>query len=234
MKQLIQRLILGTVVILLAASCEKQPPTETEVTKNITATNFQKIRAGGSMDVRVTQGTGFSVRATGQATDINDLVITQLSGELSIGYVNPANRARVVLQVTMPKLEGFVFYAKSKFQISGFNETGEVQGVLDSETKGTMQLRAASLKIDLQDSSAISVIGGAENLDIIANDGVEVDTYGFNSRFVRAIVMKKSTARVFATHTLNAAAVNESKIYYKGDPGNQFLSELDNSSIIKE
>lgn len=234
MQQFIQRFLFGLVLIILVTSCKKQPPVVTEQTKAFAVSNFQKVRAGGSMEITVTKGANFSVRAIGRPADVQDLVIAQLNGELSVGYVNPQNRAKLQLQITMPSLEAFAFYNKSVFNVSGFNEQVMVVGVVDAETTGTLQLQAPSLKLDLQKQSAITVTGNIDNLDILANDNVTVNTYGVHAQFVRAIIMKQSTARVYVTNVLNASAVDRSRIFYKGNPLNQFTSEIDNSTIGEE
>jgi hypothetical protein len=234
MQQLIERFLFGFVVMILVTSCKKQSPVVTEQKKEFAVRNFQKVRAGGSMEILVTKGADFSVQAIGRPADVQDLVVTQLNGELSVGYVNPQNRARLQLQITMPSLEGFAFYNKSVFNVSGFNESNMVIGVLDDETTGSLQLQAPSLKLDMQKKSGITVTGNIDNLDILANDNVTVNTYGVPARFVRAIIMKQSTARVYVTNVLNASAVDRSRIFYKGNPLNQFTSELENSTITPE
>lgn len=234
MQKIIRFFTLGVLLITVATACKKQSVVVTEQTKEFANSNFKQVRAGGNMEITVTKGSGFSVRATGRPADVQDLVITQLNGELSVGYVNPQNRSKLQLQITMPSLEGFAFYNKSVFNVSGFNEQNMVVGVLDAETTGTLQLQAPSLKLDMQKKSGITVTGSIDNLDLLANDNVTVNTYAVQARFVRAIIMKQSTARVFVSNTLNASAVDRSKIFYKGSPLNQFTSEIDNSTIGEE
>lgn len=234
MQKFIHFFTLGVLLFTLSTACKKQPVVVTEQTKEFANSNFQKVRAGGNMEITVTRGSGFSVRATGRPADVQDLVITQLNGELSVGYVNPQNRAKLQLQITMPSLEGFAFYNKTVFNVAGFNEASMVIGVLDDETTGNLQLQAPSLKLDMQKKSGITVTGSIDNLDLLANDNVTVNTYAVQARFVRAIIMKQSTARVFVSNTLNASAVERSKIFYKGSPMNQFTAEIDNSSISEE
>lgn len=234
MQKWIRFFTLGVLLITLATACKKQPVVVTEQTKDFTNNNFKQVRAGGNMEITVAKGSGFSVRATGRPADVQDLVITQLNGELSVGYVNPQNRAKLKLQITMPSLEGFAFYKKSVFNVSGFAEQNMVVGVLDEETTGTLQLNAPSLKLDMQNKSAIIVTGNVDELELLANNNVTVNTYAVQAKFVRATIMKYSTARVFVSNTLNASAVERSKIFYKGSPMNQFTAEIDNSSISEE
>lgn len=234
MQKIIRFFTVSILLVALATACKKQPPVVAVQTKEFTNSNFKQVRAGGNMEITVTKGSGFFVRATGNPADIRDLVITQLNGELSVGYVNPQNRAKLQLQITMPSLEGFAFYNKSVFNVAGFNESSMVIGVLDDETTGSLHLQAPSLKLDMQKNSGITVTGNIDHLDMLANDNVTVNTYGVPARFVRAIVMKQSTARVYVTNVLNASAVDRSRIFYKGNPLNQFTSELENSTITPE
>jgi hypothetical protein len=93
MQQLIERFLFGFVVMILVTSCKKQSPVVTEQKKEFAVRNFQKVRAGGSIEILVTKGADFSVQAIGRPADVQDLVVTQLNGELSVGYVNLQNRA---------------------------------------------------------------------------------------------------------------------------------------------
>lgn len=220
--------------VIMATSCRKQQQIVTEQTKEFSVINFKQVKAGGNMDISITKGANFSVRAIGNPLDIQKLVVTQLNGEISLAYVNLQNTSKIKLQITMPSLEGFEFYNKCFFSVSGFNESSIVRGFVNDESTGSLQLTSPTLKLDLQNNSAITVNGDIDNLDLMGNNNVTINTYGVSAKFVRAIIMKQSTARVFVSNTLNASAIERSKIFYKGNPLSQFTSELDNSTIMPE
>lgn len=229
MKQYLAILLL----ILLALSCRKE--TIQKPGRYLPVDNFTKLSVGGNFNVAVVRGDAFSVKVEGQGVDVDDMIAEVRDQELMIEYKNlQGTHEPVTITVTMPLLNGYRFYNKCKANVSGFHERSIIEGTVSQYSTAVVHLSAPVLKIDVLDHAELTLKGDAEQLEVRADNQSVIHGYQVPSVFVRAVAAKNSVIRIHASNTINASAVKNSIIYFKGNPGNRFLAELENSSIIEE
>jgi hypothetical protein len=222
------------ILALLLFSCKKepQPVTNTPVSKLFYHIGFDKIEAGNDVDIIVSKSSTFSIKATGNAVDVNRLIVSVANGKLKIGYVNNAvNRGRLSIEVKMPSLTGFEIYRKAILNISGFTETVAVEGKVSESSKAIVAMSAPVFNFEAANRSEINVTGSSEEVHITATDFSKANTYLVSAKLAKIVATNNAEVKVFASDELFASANINSYIFYKGSPGNKFLSELDTSTI---
>ncbi|HEX4957432.1 MAG TPA: DUF2807 domain-containing protein [Lacibacter sp.] len=221
------------VFILVASSCRKE--SLQNASRQLQVNNFTKVSVGGNFKVNVVKGAVFSVKVEGRTEDIDAINTVVREQELLIEYKNLQTLHELVtITVTMPSLNGFRFYNTAKANVSGFQETSTIGGTVSQYSNAVVHVSAPGLKVDVLDHAELSLIGNTEQLEVRSDNQSVIHAFQMLSVYVRAIAVKNSLIRVHASNTIHASASKNSIIYFKGNPGNRFLAELENSNIIEE
>lgn len=197
--------------------------------------DFNKLKLSGPFEVTVNKGSTFNVSVKGKAKEINELKAEVLGGELRLVYNTVRlDRDRVNVTITMPSLIGFQFADKCLVNAKGFTENVDVTGTMSENTKGTMNISAPKFKVTLSSNAELILKGNAETVEVTGSDQAIFNSYEVPAKMGLVIASGSSSLRIFTSIVINAAANNNSRIYYKGNPGSQFLAESDNAKIIGE
>ncbi len=221
------------ILILLLLSCRKE--NQESAIRDLKLTGFTKLSIGGSFQINVIKGASFSVKTAGRIIDLEDINAVVRDGELFIEYKNALQKHETVtISVFMPSLAAFRFYNKCNAQVSGFSQAMELEGTVSQNSNAIVYMNVTQFTVDVLDNSELILNGSADKVIARADNQSIVHAYNVPSVFARAIAAKSSIIRIHASHTINASAIKNSFIYYKGNPGNLFLTELENSGIIAE
>lgn len=232
-----KKILTAVILLLLFTACKKQQPAPQTPNAEVVLplTNFTKINSDGLFKLTITRSNVFSVTVAGRQVDIQDLNARVVGGELLFEYKNPQLLHELVqINITMPSLHGFHFNDRSNAQVSGFTEVMEVEGTVAKYSKATVQMNVTQFTIDVLDHSELTLNGNAEKVHVTADNQSTVNSYQVKAVMGFAVAMKNSIIRIYASDTINASASQNSTIYYKGNPGSQFVAELNNSKVIAE
>lgn len=229
MKQLFAA-ILG---LLLFSACKKER--QETITKNLSVSGFNKLNVSGDFEVTVLKSTAFNVKVSGRDIDINELKAEVLGGELKLVYntIRP-DRDRVNITITLPSLIGFQFAGKCLVDAKGFAENADVTGTMSDNTKGTINISAPKLKLVVSGNAELILKGNAETVEATVSEQAIFNAYEVPAKIGLAIASGSASLKIFTSIVINAAANNNSRIYFKGNPGNKFITELENAKIIEE
>src|SRR5215204_1640131 len=133
-----KNLFLGLALLVAFASCEKEKrdcPSSTEKTFN--QSGFTRISAGETFTVNVKQGTAFSIKAKGCSNELNDLVLSDQNGTLSIRYNQyRSDRYRVDFDIILPTLSSIALDGAATGTVTGFGQqTSFMKAVLSGTAK---------------------------------------------------------------------------------------------------
>jgi hypothetical protein len=233
MKKLCTVFFAAFVMLNFLSSCQKEG-LET-ITRTMNGTSFSKLNMSSNFDINVKQGATFSVTATGRERDVNDLRADIQNSEMKISYNNIVeNHKRVTVNITMPSLIQFEFGGNSRIDVSGFTETIAVSGRINGNSKATVRMNTPTFKLDVSGNSELTVTGQATRVDGKVSGNSLIDAYAVPAVLGYTEASGNSKIRIFTSSDLFASASGNSFIYFKGNPGNRFFSESDNSKVIEQ
>lgn len=233
MKKIILKTTAAISMLFLLSSCKKDG-LET-ISKNITETGFTKLNLGSNFDITVKKGNSFEIKVTGRERDVNDLRSKVENDEFNLSYRNfMERRQKVTVNITMPSLIKFQFNGNSRTTVSGFTETTKVGGNINGNSKANISMSAPEFKLDVSGNSELNLIGQSAKVEAIVSGNSLLETYNVPALLAKIVATGNSKIKVFASEELFADASGNSRVYFKGNPGNRFFSETSNSKIIEE
>lgn len=232
-----KNLIVGLVLLFAFASCKKETkdcPSSTEKTFDLSG--FTRISAGETFTVDVKQGTAYSIKAKGCSNELNDLVLTNDNGTLTVRYNRyKSDRYRVDFEITLPTLSSISLDGAAKGTVSGFGQQASfMKAVLSGTAECTINQLPALINAELSGVTVLTLNGTAP--DLIAHLSGDAKLNAYAASFSDADVYASGTAiaRVVVQQSLFAQASGNSRIYYKGNPTNVNAEQSGTAKVIHE
>lgn len=218
---------------------KEQPLGSGETEKVYEIRDFSEIEASGSLEVKVIQGSEFSVKITGKTETLEKINVEKNGNVLQIergiqwklfGSNNGNGTVRV--SITMPELERMQLSGATEGVFSGFtndNMALEVFGA--SELRGS--LKTNELSIDLSGASSMKLNGNANSMTVDVSGASELDAFELVSEKAEVDASGASEANINVNNELNAEASGASSISYKGSPKEASTESNGASSVRK-
>ena len=195
------------------------------VTKKFKVANFNSIELGSAFEVHVHKGNVYAVSVTGREKDIDELEVRSSSGKLEIGYESGwkwtwnNNRSKLVVNITLPRLNSGDFSGACKVDLQGFTNEEEMSLVFSGASKGLIEgLHADKLKIELSGASDCKITGHTDYLKVEASGASHLKALDFFARNVDVDASGASSAQVHVQKSLKVDASGASHVKYKGSP----------------
>ena len=195
------------------------------VTKKFKVANFKSIELGSAFEVHVHKGSVYAVSITGREKDLDDLEVSVSSGKLEIGYEAGWNwgwnnsRSKMVVNITLPRLESGEFTGACKVDLQGFTNEEEMRLLFSGAAKGMAEgLRTDKLRIELSGASDCKITGHTDYLKVEASGASHLKALDFFARNVDVDASGASSAQVHVQKSLKVDASGASHVKYKGSP----------------
>lgn len=195
------------------------------VTKKFKVANFKSIELGSAFEVHVHKGNTYAVSITGREKDIEDVEVNTSAGKLEIGYEEGWNwswnnsRSRVIVNITLPRLESGEFTGACKVDLQGFTNEEEMRLLFSGAAKGFAEgLRTDKLRIELSGASDCRITGQSDYLKVDASGASHLKALEFLSRHADIEASGASSASVQVQKSLKVDASGASHVKYKGSP----------------
>ncbi len=190
-------------------------------TRDLNLTNFDQLAMGSAFSIKVKKGTNFSIKATGELNDLDDLdASVGRTGVLEIKYRNNwrNSRDRMDIDIVMPSLRGVDFSGASVSTVEGFENERTLGYRLSGASKSTFVGSAERLSINLSGASEL-ILNGKSGLVIGEISGAS-QLYAFDFPVDEADLNLSgaSRARVRVVKFLKVDASGASSLRYLGDP----------------
>ena len=231
------RILFGLILAVVFTACEKEKrecPSSAE--KTFDKTGFTRLSMGGTFNVKVTQGNAFTIKARGCSQELDELVLTEQNGTLSVTYNQQRNdRYRVDFEITMPVLSSVALDGAATGAVSGFGQQASfLKAVLSGTAKCTITDLPALVNAELSGAAELTLNGNAP--DLIAHLSGDAKLNAYSATFADADVYTSGTAKakVVVQQSLFAQASGDSRIYYKGNPGNVNAEQSGTAKVIHE
>jgi hypothetical protein len=195
------------------------------VTKKFKVANFNSIELGSAFEVHVHKGNVYAVSVTGREKDIDELEVSSSSGKLEIGYEAGwkwtwnNNRSKLVVNITLPRLNSGDFSGASKVDLQGFTNEEEMTLIFSGASKGVIEgLHSDKLKLELSGASDCKISGHTDYLKVEASGASHLKALDFFARNVDVDASGASSAQVHVQKSLKVDASGASHVKYKGSP----------------
>lgn len=221
-------------MISLGSSCSKEPQDPIEKVWNIT--DFTGIEAGHQLRFTIQAGATYSIRASGEPRDINELVVQKNGSRLVWDYsIYRSNRKRVYVTITLPSLLYLELGGQATATVDNFTEMVPVQIRMGGQTRCWWVSSAPKYSALVEGQSEIQFQGGTtQELSLTATGQSVIHAYSLPAPVVMASASGQSAIRTRVTQQLTADASGQSRIYYKGNPPVRNIVSSGQSSVIAE
>ncbi|MCU6455202.1 DUF2807 domain-containing protein [Sphingomonas sp. A2-49] len=187
-------------------------PTGTGTARTYAIDGFSKIDLGGSEDVDVRAGTGFSVRAEGPSDELDRLRIARDGDTLEIGrkraFLAWGRSAKVKIFVTLPQL------TEANIAGSGTMAVDRVEGGrFDGNIAGSGDLNIAALATD---TAEVSIAGSGSVRAGGAVKRLEVSIAGSGSLDAAGLRVEQAAVSVAGSGDVRAAVSGQAKVDLMG------------------
>ncbi len=204
-----------------------------ERTATFNLTDFDRLQMGSAFTITVRPGATFAITAVGYRTDIDDLDVFVRNGVLRAQYrTNRSRRYKTRFTITMPTLRGVDFSGASQSDVSGFQNLAELSITLSGASKGTFDVQANRITVDLSGASNGQLVGaGGTTLraDLSGASVLRAFEYPINDAVLD--LSGASQSNVTASRNLNVTAAGASSVRYRGTPAIE--QRLSGASTVK-
>lgn len=206
------------ILICLALVSFTKPLIQDESTRTFSVSGFDKLDLGSAFTINVRQGSNFSVKATGQKRDLDELDANVSGGTLKVRYKENwnRNRKRVAFEITMPTLRGIDFSGASTSEVRGFKNQGNMNIDVSGASTSTIEIDADRVNVDFSGASTINLIGKANRVEGDISGATTLKAFDLQTKTVRLEVSGASGARVNASERLEIDASGASSVRYRG------------------
>jgi hypothetical protein len=226
MKQLLFSFCIGFLLLVGLESCvyvnsDDNIPPRGESTRTFDFRNFDELEMSHAFRVHVQAGAAFSVFATGELNDLDDLSIFVQNGKLVARYNNSwkNNRRPMDIYITMPVLEAVDFSGAVNASVEGFKNLSTLEFELSGASRCDFDGTAQSLAFDLSGASELNLFGHSRYLDGELSGASKLNAFDLSAEESDLDLSGASSARVWITNFLDVEASGASRVRYKGNPG---------------
>lgn len=195
-------------------------PPRGESTRTYDFKNFDELEMSDAFRVHVQTGSVFSVSATGELNDLDDLNIFVQDGKLVVRYNNSwkNNRRQMDIDITMPVLESVDFSGAVNASIEGFKNLSKLDFELSGASRCDFDGTTQSLEFDLSGASELNLFGHSRYLDGEISGASKLNAFDLSADESDLDLSGASSARVWITGFLDVEASGASSIRFKGSP----------------
>ena len=165
---------------------------------------FDKISLTGSPNVVVAVGGQPSVRAEGEAAELERLEISVVNGELRIGMRSGSwsgSHRGITVHVTVPSLQAAAISGSGDINIDRVQGQAFAGTVGGSGDLGVRELRVAQASFALTGSGGISAAGGAQRIEAHLNGSGDLSLASFETADASVTVIGSGDVALRATGT---------------------------------
>ena len=204
-------------------------------TKTFDFTDFDEVTVSGPYHVQLKQGSNYSVRVRGEASDLERMNVEKLGKELRIGYTEKTIELfdvsdPVLIQIVAPNIRDIDLSGAIKADI-GRITSGDLQLNLAGAIRSVADLNVRTLKVDIAGACISKFTGRAENFELDVTGAGSVDAENLQASAVDADVTGASKAVIYVTNKLRAQASGVSQITYRGNPSDTTIDSSGPSSV---
>jgi phage shock protein PspC (stress-responsive transcriptional regulator) len=211
----------------------EEAQTAQTVTRDVDQKDFRRIVAGDAVDLRIVRGEAYKLTFTGREADLNDLHADVRDGALLISQDNRrwhgicifCTSRRVTGEITLPSLEQYEGDDASRAQLSGFTE--DIVFLMDDASRAEVEMSGQHVTSTVRDVARLIMTGSADSLYGRVEDAARLDARDMQTERVTVKTEGVGRALVWPTESLDAFAVDASRVVYVGDTATSTIRTSD-------
>jgi len=218
----------------LMTSCYKEDPGPLQPgERSCPIVDFDRIAVGEAFSVQVCQANYFSIMASGDRRNLDDLVVLKSGKSLSIRYGNNRDHHhQTYLKITMPVLRSANFFDACDARITGFYNVEEINLFFSDASSGQIDVAGLSANLTLSDASHVFVTGKINILDADVSGASVLNGFNVEATTAQITTSGSSEVDVNVSQQLTVHARDASKVLYKGTPS--ISQQLSDASMIQK
>ena len=188
--------------------------------KSFSVVDFDRLEASEALDITVQQGNVFSIEATGDSRNLNDLDIHKNGTTLVMKFATQHNRQYTTyVTITMPSLFGCTFSGAVNGKVTGFSqETSRFDVSLSGASVAQIDANTESTYAQLAGASTLRLNGIGKKIDAVISGASTLSAFDFPVNEVKLVVSGASQAKVNTSQKLSATVSGASGVLYRGSP----------------
>jgi len=186
--------------------------------------DFNSISVMGNYKLKIEKGDNYNFEVRGHEADFDSVAISQDGNKLEIdedhrGICIFCYDSRMTREITiiMPELGKFESDGETEAVISGFDQD-EITFDLNGTDTTTADIQVKSARIDMDESSELTISGQAENFLGKISGINKMDATELNVKSATLDVDGDSDVKIWATDKLDVKVDGTSQVSYKSDP----------------
>lgn len=225
--------LIALVSLLLAGCFVEDPGPRQETERQFTIVDFDRLEMGSGLHIDVEYGSFFSVTASGDRRNIDDLIVKREGTTLVIRYSNDHERRHdTFIRITMPSLDAVNFSGGSESRVSGFYDAEDFDVFLSGGSVCQLDVDATSLNTVLSGASYLNVRGSGDVVDADISGASAFKAFNFPVSDATVHLSGASDAQITATDHLVVTATGASHLLYRGDA--LLTSEISGASSVQQ
>ena len=203
------------IVGLLLTSCYREDPgPQQSERKEFALVDFDRLEASEALDITIKQGNIFSVSATGDSRNINDLDIHTNGGTLIMRFDTQKNRQYTTyITITMPSLFGVSFSGAVNAKATGFaQENFRFDISLSGASVAQVEIEVDVIYAQLTGASQLRLTGTGHKIDAAVTGASLLSAFDFPVDEVQLVISGASHAKVRGNPVVDSEVTGASSI----------------------
>lgn len=225
----------AVISLMWSASCQEieDPGPLQDAEEQYAIVDFDRLEVGDALIIKVEQSEFFTVSASGDRRNVNDLKVYKDGNTLVIRYDENSNRRHdTYISITMPELRSAHFSGASNSTVSGFTGN-EFDLYLSGASVCQLSVESQTVNAVLSGASDLTLTGEGAMLNVEASGASKVNGYRFSAEKAVVNVSGASSVKVSVLSELQATASGASVISYRGEPETE-ISASGSSQVLKD
>lgn len=215
---------LNTIILLLSlvwlTSCfEEDPGPRQQDDRNFAVVDFDRIEASDALIISVKYGENFSIEASGDRRNLDDLHVAKNGNTLVIRFNHYEKRQYATnIDITLPVLYGVDFSGAVNAQVSGFAPVTRMDVSLSGASLTQLSLDANEIHFSLSGASQLRLNGEGQLLEGTISGASILTAFEYFADKAELAVSGASNAKVSVANQLNGTVSGASVVLYRGNP----------------
>lgn len=190
------------------------------VSKNLDVSGFHGVTLAFSGDVYLKQGSGYSVKAEGQANIIDNIKTNVSDGIWKIGFEkNVRNHKGLKIFITMPDLTQAKISGSGNIQTEGnFRNVNDLALAVSGSGNVNVDVDAKNIESRISGSGNISIAGATGGHTIAISGSGDVHAYNLKSMTCSVRISGSGDCQVDVGENLDVSISGSGDVTYQGRP----------------
>jgi len=212
--------LLAIIATTMTSCFQEDPGPQQNEQKSFSVVDFDRLEGSEALDITVQQGSIFSITATGDSRNLNDLDIHKNGSTLIMKFSTQRNRHYTTyVTITMPSLMGFSFSGAVNGKIAGFaQESSRFDISLSGASVVQVDASTDLTYAQLTGASQLRLSGAGKKIEAVVSGASTLSAFDFPVEEVKIVVTGASQAKLNTSQILSASISGASGVLYRGSP----------------